>query len=224
LARCAEIVDRLVRFYGPLAPPPADPFAFYLWQVLGTRTTGGRRDAALIALRRVPALTPESLRKLARGRLETIVRQSGPYLDERLAAIDAGIAVFTRQPRFVERLRHPLREAWLAARDLPHLGHAGALGLLMFAGNSRVVPVDADLARVAVRLGLSAARPHLRREVRDVRRALAAWLPGDLPARRMAVQYLRHHAEHACVASRPHCRVCPIAAMCPASSAAPSST
>src|SRR5690606_33998399 len=132
-------VQRLAVFYGPLALPPDDPFAFYLWDVLGTGTTPGRRDAAMSALRRIPALTPDSLRRVPRGRLEQIVRGCGPLADQRLAAIDAAIDVFRRQPRFVDRLRGPLRTAWGAARDLPHLGRAGATRLLLFAGRQPIV-------------------------------------------------------------------------------------
>jgi endonuclease III len=214
LASFAELIARLVTFYGPLPPPPADPFAYYVWEVLGTRTTSGRRDAAMSALRRVPALTPDSLRKLPRGRLEAILRQCGPFVDERLAALDAGVAVFRRQPHFAQRLRGPLRDSVIAARDLPHLGRAGALRLLMFTGDSVIVPVDGALVRVALRLGLCVERANLTRAARDARRAFDAALPDDLAVRRRAVRYLSHHGEHTCVEATPHCAVCPLRAAC----------
>lgn len=201
-------------FYGPIAPPPADPFGCYVWEVLGTRTTAGRRDAAMAALRRIPALTPDSIRKVPRGKLEAVVRQAGPLADQRIAALDAGADVFRRQQRFAERLRGPLREAWVAARDLPHLGHAGALRLLMFGGTSGVVPVDADIARVVTRIGLVAPRPSIRRLTRDLRRALGAALPADPAERKRAVLYLHHHGEHTCTEALPHCQVCPIRDAC----------
>jgi endonuclease III len=213
LASFADLIDRLVTFYGPLPPPPADPFAYYVWEILGTRTTAGRRDAALSALRRVPALTPDSLRKLPRGRLEAILRQCGPFVDERLAALEAGAAVFRRQPHFVQRLRGPLRESLPAARDLPHLGRAGALRLLLFSARSAVVPVDGDLVRVALRLGYGQEATNLTRLARSVRRALHSEMPADVGGRRRAVQYLAHHADHTCVDS-PHCAVCPLRAAC----------
>lgn len=214
MAGFADRLDRLAAFYGPIGAPPADPFGFYVWDVLGTHATAGRRDAAMTALRRVPALTPDSMHKLARGRLEAIVRQCGPRTSERLAALEAGSAAFRRQPRFLERLRGPLRAAWLAARDLPHLGHAGALGLLMFTAGSHLVPVDAGMARLATRLGLVTDRGNARRLVRDARRVLDRALPGDLDQRRRAVILLRHHAEHTCVEGTPHCGVCPLADDC----------
>jgi endonuclease III len=214
LENFADLIDRLAEFYGPLPLPPADPFGFYVWEVLGTRTTGGRRETAMTALRRVPALTPDSLRKLGRGRLEAVVRQCGPFVDERLAALDAGIDVFRRQRHLLERLRGPLRQSWLASRDLPHLGHAGALRLLLFTSESAIVPVDAGTARIATRLGLTPPQASLRRLTRDVRKALGAALPRELPERRRAVLYLHHHAEHSCVASSPHCAVCPLVGQC----------
>jgi endonuclease III len=214
LASFADLIERLVTFYGPLPPPPPDPFAYYVWEVLGTRTTSGRRDAAMSALRRVPALTPDSLRKLPRGRLEAILRQCGPFVDERLAALDAGVAVFRRQPRFAQRLRGPLCDSVIAARDLPHIGRAGALRLLMFTGGSLLIPVDGALTRVSLRLGLVVEHANVTRLVRDARRALDAALPDDIAVRRRAVRYLGHHGEHTCIEAAPHCAVCPLRAAC----------
>ncbi len=194
--------------------PPDDPFGYFVWEVLGTRTTAGRRDAAMAALRRVPALTPDGLRKLARGRLESIVRLCGTLPDERLSALEAGVRVFERQPRIVERLRGRLRNAWPAARDLPHVGHSGAVALLLFAGASRTVPVDEALVRVVTRLGLVEPDDNRRRLLRASRRALDAVLPQAIPDRRRAVLYFRHHAEHACAAVNPHCGVCPLQLEC----------
>ena len=31
------LVERLERFYGPLPQPPDDPFALYVWDVLGVQ-------------------------------------------------------------------------------------------------------------------------------------------------------------------------------------------
>ena len=210
----ADLIDRLAEFYGPLPLPPADPFGFYVWEVLGTRTTGGRRDAAMAALRRIPALTPDSLRKLGRGRLEAVVRQCGPFVDERLAALDAGIDVFRRQHAFH---RTTSGSAATGVAGLTRPAAPGARRRLAPAAVHRgepVVPVDAGTARVATRLGLVHSQANLRRLTRDVRRALGAALPAELSERRRAVLYLQHHAEHTCVESSPHCGVCPLVEGC----------
>ncbi|HEX6211815.1 MAG TPA: hypothetical protein VF136_13625 [Methylomirabilota bacterium] len=210
----AALLPRLAAFYGPLPVPPADPFGAFLWEVLGTKTTAGRRDAALMALRRVPALTPDAVRKLGRGRLEAIARTCGPFAEARVSAIETGVEVFRRRPHLTNALQGPLRDAWLAARDLPHVGEAGALRVLLFSTAHGVIPADQDLTRWAVRMGLAPRFDNLRRTVRGVRRSLASILPSDLHARRHAVLLLSHHAQSTCVDFDPHCRVCPIATVC----------
>lgn len=209
------LIARLSAFYGPLPHPPPDAFGVYLWEVLGLRTTSSRRDAALSALRRVPALTPDSLHKLGRGRLEAIVGLCGPLADERLRAIETGIDVFRRRRNIADQFQEPLARAWIAARDLPHLGEGGAARLLLYASPHGLVPVDEGLARLSIRLGLVTAVPRQRRLVRLVRRTLGARLPVDLAERRLAVLYLTHHAQHLCVEADPHCGICPLNQECP---------
>src|SRR5262245_8199401 len=215
----ADLIPRLVRFYGPLPQPPTEPFAAYVWEVLGLKTTAGRRDAAFLALRRVPALTPDSLKKLGRGKLEAIVRLCGPFVDERLTALETGSDVFRRQRSFNDRLRGSLRTAWLALRDLPHLGEAGSARVLLFASPHLVMPVDAAVTRLAVRLGLVADLEDVSRLARRVRRAIGRDLPLDAAVRRQAALYLTHHAQSTCVEVSPHCGICPIAAACAFNSA-----
>lgn len=208
------LISRLEAFYGPLPHPPADAFGVYLWEVLGTRTTAGRRDAALQALRRVPALTPDSVRKLGRGRLESIARLCGPFADERVSAIETGVDVFRRRRDFVDRLHGPLKQAWLAACDLPHLGEAGSARFLLFTSPHALVPVDEGLCRFAVRFGLAEPGSNPRRLTRTVRRRLSALLPAGLDERRHALLYLVHHTQSTCVEVQPHCAICPIADRC----------
>lgn len=208
------LLQALADFYGPLPAPPADPFVVFLWEVLGTRTTAGRRDAALMALRRIPALTPDAIRKLGRGRLEAIARLCGPFVDERTSAIEAGVDVFRRRPGLERQLQGSLREAWPAARDLPHVGEAGALRVLLYSTRHAVVPVDAALVRWATRMGLVSPSASVRRTIRRVRRALSMALPADTPRRRRAVLLLSHHAQATCVEVDPHCGICPMLAAC----------
>ena len=208
-------VPALAAFYGPLAQPPADPFGAYVWEVLGMKTTPARRDSALTALRRVPAMTPDSMRKLGRGKLEAIVRLCGPFVDERLSALETGVDVFRRRRNLAEQLQGPLRGAWLAVQDLPHLGDGAAARLLLFSSRHPLVPVDAPLSRLAVRLGLVTPVDNIRRLTRSVRRAFRSALPGDQAALRRAFVYLGHHVQNTCVEFDPHCTICPLAAECP---------
>ena len=71
----------------------------------------------------------------------------------------------------------PMPGARRALRTIPQLGSAGAGRMLLYAGDHPVIPVDAALARVAVRLGLSEETPDVRRQARRVRRVLDALVP-----------------------------------------------
>src|SRR5262249_8474591 len=151
---------------------------------------------------------------LGRGRLETIVRLSGPFVDERLTAIETGVDVFRRRRDFVAELTGPLRQAWLSARDLPHLGESGAARPPLFASPHARTPIDQSLARLAVRLGITRSCDNGRRQLRDARRAWSSALPTEISQKRQAVLYLSHHAQATCVEGEPHCSVCPLAPQC----------
>src|SRR5688572_5158115 len=125
-----ELVDRLERFYGPLPQPPEDPFALYVWEVLGVRTTAARRDAAVGALRRMPALTPDSMGKAPRAKLEKAVALAGPYREERLRALTSGVDVFKRNRDLPRKLRSDIDAAREALALLPHLTSISSQWLL----------------------------------------------------------------------------------------------
>ena len=197
-----ELVDRLERFYGPLPQPPEDAFALYVWEVLGVHTTASRRDLAMNALRRIPALTPDSMGKVARMKLENAVALAGPYREERLRALNAGIDVFRRNPDLSRRLMAEDAQAKEAVGRLPHLTTVSGQWMLLFAGRQARLPDDPNLLRVVARLGT------------DVER-LATELGGVLTAVRRAALYFSHHGRATCVAVEPVCRICPLSADCP---------
>ena len=59
--RLRAILRRLERFYGALPTPPVDAFGLYVWRVVAFQATPQRRDAAMAALRHIPALTPDAM-------------------------------------------------------------------------------------------------------------------------------------------------------------------
>jgi endonuclease III len=197
-----EWMDRLERFYGPLPAPPEDPFALYAWEVLGVRTTHARRDAAMSALRRIPALTPDSMAKAARGKLEKAVGLAGPYREERLRALASGIDVFKRNRNLPHILRGSLDEARDALALLPHLTPVSSQWLLLFGGGHALLPDDPNVRRVLARLRMDAA-------------VAAAELGGVLTAMQRATLYLAHHGRATCLDADPLCRVCPLRSDCP---------
>jgi endonuclease III len=211
----ASTLDDLKRFYGPQPEAPHDAFAFYVWHVLGQRTTPARRDAALAALKRIPALTPDSVWRAARAKLHDAVAHAGPP-DERLHALMAGVEVFRHDRELDDRLRGPMLSARRATQRLERpLGQVGAQWLLLAAGRHPVLPRDRGLGRIAIRLGVvpPAAADAPGAQMRAVR-AVAAMLPRDAPLLEMAMLYLSHHANVTCTAADPHCRICPLADTC----------
>jgi endonuclease III len=209
-----EILERLKAFYGPLPGPPHDPFAMYVWEVMNFHSVPGKREAALAALRRIPALTPDSIWKAPAGKLEAAANLAGPYMDERVRALRAGADVFRRHPDLPRRVAGSVLQGRRALRVLPQLGESGTHRMLLYAGGHPILPVDSHLARVALRLGLAAAHAKVRQQVRAVRRALGAALPPDLEARRRAVLILEHHGQATCAEFDPHCHICPLRTDC----------
>ncbi len=197
-----KVMDRLERFYGPLPQPPSEPFALYVWEVLGVHTTAARRDAAMSALRRIPALTPDSMGRAPRAKLESAVALSGPYREERLRALVAGVDVFKRHRDLADQLRGDATAARDALALLPYLTSISGQRLLLFAGHHPLLPDDPHLQRVLARL--QTASEAVSRELGDV-----------LTAMQRATLYLSHHGRSTCLESDPLCHVCPLRSECP---------
>jgi endonuclease-3 len=208
-------VAELAEFYGLLPEPPADPFRLFAWEVASLKTTPARRDAAMMALKRARALTPDAVGRAPQAKLEAALRAAGPYMEQRLQALRTGVDVFRRTPKLSATIRGPLRAARRALAPLPQMGDGGAERMLLFAADVLVFPVDARVQRVALRLGHGTAgsRPH--QTTRSVRHAIAAQLPRDTGAYRRAYVYLSHHGAATCTDPDPHCAICPLLKECP---------
>jgi A/G-specific adenine glycosylase len=210
----APVLDQLKHFYEPQPDAPHDAFAFYVWYVLGERATPARRDAAMAALKRIPALTPDSMWKAARAKLNDAISHAGPP-DDLTQALAAGVEVFRQHRNLGERIRGPIMQARRAANLLSALGAAGAQWMLLAAGGHPILPRHAGIGRVATRLGV-VATPSCAPGVALSRaaRLVAATLPRDVAFLNAATLYLTHHASVTCTLAFPHCRVCPLAVDC----------
>jgi endonuclease III len=210
------IVDRLQKFYGGLTPPPRDPFTLFVWEVLSVHSTPQKRDAALTALKRHRALTPDAMWRAPRKKLEEAVASAGPYLEQRVNALRTGVDIFRRSPRLPEVIRGPLPAARRALKGLPQMGEAGAYRMLLFAADHPLLPVDARVSRVARRLGFGETHKEFSKTARSVREAISAQLPPQPDAYRRTFLYLNHHGATTCTEADPHCTVCPVLEACPA--------
>ena len=214
MSRLGRLLATLREFYGPLPEPPHDPFTLVVWDVLSVHSTPHKRDAALAALRRARALTPDAMTRVPAKTLTDGVALAGPYLDQRLRALQTASDVFRRSPSLPAAIKGPIVSAARALKPLPQMTEGGAHRMLLFAGEHAVMPVDASVSRVGRRLGYGAARPSAAGTARSVRAALTKELPHDRRTYQMAATYLDHHGSATCTESDPHCHVCPLNGDC----------
>jgi endonuclease-3 len=182
--------------------------------VLSVHSTPRKRDAALAALKRSRALTPDAMWRAPQKKLEEAVALAGPYLEQRTKALRTGIEIFRRSPSLPGVIRGPLPQARRALKGLPQMGEAGAYRMLLFAADHPVMPVDARVSRVAQRLGFGELHKEFSKTARSVREAIAAQLPPQPDAYRRTFLYLNHHGAATCTDADPHCSVCPVLEGC----------
>jgi endonuclease-3 len=215
VSRLEQLLDRLKAFYGTLPTPPADPFQLFVWEVLSVHSVPHKRDAAMSALKRHRALTPDAMWRAAQKKLEDGVRLAGPYLEQRVNALRTGVDIFRRNPKLSGTIRGPLPAARKALKGMPQMGEGGAYRMLLFAADHCVLPVDARVSRVATRLGYGDKEASFSKTARAVREAVAAELPDSADAYRRAYIYFDHHGAATCAEAEPHCHVCPVLKDCP---------
>lgn len=215
LSRLDTLVTALHAFYGLLPSPPRDPFTLFVWEVLSVHSTPQKRDAALVTLKRIRALTPDAMWRAPQKKLQDSVTLAGPYAENRLRALRTGVDMFRRSPSLTATIRGPLPAARRALKGLPQMGEGGAYRMLLFAADQPVLPIDARVARTATRLGYGEVQKEFAKTARSVREALAPELGGSLETFRRAFLYLSHHGGATCTERDPHCAVCPLLDDCP---------
>jgi endonuclease III len=215
VSRLERLLAALQKFYGALPMPPRDPFTLFVWEVLSVHSTPRKRDAALAALKRIPALTPDAMWRAPQKKLEESVKLAGPYSENRLTALRSGVDVFRRSPKLPAVIRGPLLAARRALKPLPQLGETGAHRMLLLAADQQILPVDARVSRVARRLGYGESHEEFRKQARSVQDALTRELSPSVDAFRRAFLYLSHHGAATCTEADPHCPVCPVVKDCP---------
>jgi len=215
VTRLETFLQRLYRFYGLLPAPPKDPFVLFVWEVLSNHATPPKRDKALASLKKLRALTPDSMWRLPISTLEPIVRSVGPYADNRLQNLRNGIDIFRRNRDLPNIIKGPLPAARRAIKPLPQLGEQGAHRMLLFTAGQVVMPVDARVSRVGRRLGYGETHKDFTKTARSVRESICRELPPALEAYQRAYVYLSHHGAMTCTEAYPHCTVCPLLKECP---------
>jgi endonuclease-3 len=208
-------LSRLYKFYGLLPTLPKEPFILFVWEVLSVHTTPLKRDAGMAAFKKLRALTPDAMWRTPHSKLEEILKNVGPYLDNRMENLRNGVDVFRRNRDLPTIIRGPLPAARRAIKPLPQLGETGAHRMLLFTADQIVMPVDARVSRVGRRLGYGEPHTQFAKTARSVREALCRELPSSIEVYRRAYVYLSHHGAMTCTEAVPHCTICPLLNECP---------
>jgi endonuclease-3 len=214
VTRLETLLNALQKFYGLLPSPPHDPFTLFVWEVLSVHSTPAKRDAAMAALKRIPALTPDAMWRAPQKKLEQSLVLAGPYLENRMRAMRSGVELFRKSPDLSATIRGPLPAARRALKPFPQLGETGAHRMLLFAADQAILPVDARVNRVGQRLGYGAADGDFKKQARSVQIALARELTASADTYRRAFLYLSHHGGATCTEADPHCTICPLLKDC----------
>jgi hypothetical protein len=162
-----------------------------------------------------------------------VMRVIGPQPDERIERVRATTGEMKRRRDAfdADTLRTKgVRFAARVFRRLSHLPRDVCDRALLYVAGYAVLPLDDGAARVVARIEGTAIAPghgaegftlkralyagELRKQRRRARKTLASALPCDVDVYRDAVLYLRHHAQHTCLAVAPHCKVCPLLSGC----------
>jgi endonuclease-3 len=215
VSKLETLIAALQEFYGALPLPPRDPFTLFVWEALSVHATPRKRDAALAALKRHRALTPDAMSRTPQRTLEEGVKLAGPYAEQRLRALRTGVDIFRRSPRLPAVIKGPVIPARRALKGLPRMGEGGAYRMLLFAADHPVLPVDAAVNRVATRIGYGERHAQFAKSARSVREAIARDLAPTVDNYRRIYLYLAHHGSATCTEGDPHCPVCPLKKECP---------
>ena len=215
MSRLETLLNALQNFYGLLPSPPHDPFTLFVWEVLSVHSTPRKRDAAMTALKRIPALTPDAMWRAPQKKLEQSITLAGPYAENRLRALRSGVELFRRSPELPATIRGPLAPARRALKPFPQLGETGAHRMLLFAADQVILPVDSRINRVGQRLGYGDGAGDFKKQSRSVQAALTRELTASADVYRHAFLYLSHHGGATCTEADPHCSICPLLRHCP---------
>jgi endonuclease-3 len=201
-SRAAKIARALARAYpdAGCALHHGSPFELLVATILSAQCTDAMVNRVTPALfAELP--TPDALAGAPPARVEALVKQTG-FFRQKTKALQAMARALVAEhggvvPSDMERLT-----------ALPGVGRKTANVVRGTAFGEPAIFVDTHVRRLAVRLGLTREDEPDRIE-RDLQRLLP---PRGWTA---FAHRLIHHGRRVCVARRPRCSICPLAALCP---------
>jgi endonuclease-3 len=177
-----------------------NPFELLVATVLAAQCTDERVNAVTPPLFRAwPG--PSSLSNASQEEIETAVRSTGFYRNKARAIRDLSAVLLERHDGRVPQTMEELTA-------LPGVGRKTASILLGACFGLPALPVDTHVGRVSFRIGWTASKDPVRIE-EDLARAIPPGKWWEFATR------LGWHGRQVCVARKPRCPECGLAAVCP---------
>jgi endonuclease-3 len=197
-----EVLDFLARGYpgARVLLDHRDPFQLLVATVLAAQCTDERVNAVTPALfRSWPG--PAAFAKASQGEMEEAVRSTGFFRNKAKAIRELSAVLVERHDGRVPRTMEELTA-------LPGVGRKTASILLGACYGVPALPVDTHVGRVSFRLGWTASKDPARIE-EDLAGAIPRETWWEFATR------LGWHGRQVCLAQKPRCPECGLAAVCP---------
>lgn len=213
----AKAALRVLRAHGGPAPSaaPTDPWSQVLWENVAYLADDTRRLDAFRALKRSVGTSPAAI-AAAPQRALTSVSKRGILASANAQKIrecaQIMIEEFGGRPGALAAL--PPEELRKALRRFPRIGAPAADRILLVSGKARVLSLDSNGLRVALRLGFGVEDDTYAKAYAAAVAALELELTGA-GALIEAHDLLRRHGKQVCKRTSPRCGECPLAPRCP---------
>lgn len=197
-----EVLDFLARGYpgARVLLDHRDPFQLLVATVLAAQCTDERVNAVTPALfRSWPG--PAAFAKASQGEMEEAVRSTGFFRNKAKAIRELSAVLVERHDGRVPRTMEELTA-------LPGVGRKTASILLGACYGVPALPVDTHVGRVSFRLGWTASKDPAR-----IEEDLAGAIPREMWWK--FATRLGWHGRQVCLARKPRCPECGLAAVCP---------
>jgi len=187
--------------------PARTPFEVIVGAILTQNTAWTNVERAITNLRRQRLLTPASLERVERRRLERLIRSSG-YFRQKARKLKEFVRFLRREfgGSLARMFRTPtaeLRERLLAVHGI---GRETADSILLYAGGHGVFVVDAYTQRILARHGLAGERAGYE----EVRALFEASLPRDPATYNEFHGLIVNVGKNWCRTREPRCHECPL--------------
>jgi endonuclease-3 len=206
-----QVYFKLLETYGePDFTPEASPVDELIWTILSANTNDTNSGRAFRQLKATFGDDWDAVRTADLDEIKEAIRTAGMYNQKAPRIVSTLEAI--KADRGTYTLAHvaamPVDEALAYLTALPGVGHKTASIVLLFSFGMAAFPVDTHIQRISQRLGVSEANA----SPEKIKGIWEGLLPGETY---LALHInLITHGREVCVARKPRCVRCALAALC----------